>query len=340
MRPYEADVALDLPRIRQLSVGMKAYAEELAARLPRVAPDLRFTTVVRTSGAGLEEQLAVPFRLRAERARLYHFLSVYAPLFGPRPSVITIHDLIHLRFPHYFKKTVGPYYATIVRGVCARAARVITDDERTVSDLERFLRVPRDKVVVVPLGVDDAFCIDAAPAAEPRPYFLYVGNHREHKDLVTLFAAWRALDPALPVDLLLTGEDDVPAALPRPRRERGELRFLGTVERARLASLYAGAVALVHPALCEGFGLSMLEAAAVGAAVIACEDAVPAVLRRYVDVFAARDVRGLTELMAGALAGPRARDDARRFARTLTWDRCAERTAEVYRSVLEESQPG
>jgi hypothetical protein len=45
-------------------------------------------------------------------------------------------------------------------------------------------------------------------------------------------------------------------------------------------------------------------------------------------------------LMERALAEPRARDDARRFARTLTWDRCAQRTAEVYRNVLEESQPG
>jgi alpha-1,3-rhamnosyl/mannosyltransferase len=104
--------------------------------------------------------------------------------------------------------------------------------------------------------------------------------------------------------------------------------------------LYKSAVALVHPALCEGFGLPMLEAAAVGAAVIACDDAVPAVLRPYVDVFPPRDVRTLANLMARALAEPRARDEARRFARTLTWDRCAERTAEVYRVVLQESRSG
>jgi glycosyltransferase involved in cell wall biosynthesis len=92
--------------------------------------------------------------------------------------------------------------------------------------------------------------------------------------------------------------------------------------------------------LCEGFGLPMLEAAAVGAAVIASDDAVPAILRPYVDVFAARDVPTLARLMAAALSEPRSREGARRFARTLTWDRCAERTAEVYRNVLEESQPG
>lgn len=340
MNSTRVDVALDLPRIRQLSVGMKAYAEELATRLPRVAPDLHFETVVRSSALSLAEQVAVPLALRRTRARLVHFLSMYAPLFGPRPYVITIHDLIHLRFPQYFKRRVGPYYATIVRGVCARAARVITDDERTVDDLRRFLGVSPENVVVVPLGVDDVFLGDTTPAPEPRPYFLYAGNHREHKDLPTLFAAWQALDPAWEIDLLLTGDDDLRADAVRPRRERGELRFLGTVNSVRLAQLYAGTVSLVHPALCEGFGLPMLEAAAVGAPVIACEDAVPSILRPFVRTFAPRDVRGLGLLMEAARAVPNPPVEARRFARTLTWDRCAERTAEVYRNVLEESQPG
>jgi glycosyltransferase involved in cell wall biosynthesis len=334
------DVALDLPRIRQLSAGMKAYAEELSARLPRVAPDLHFATVVRTSALGFEEQVSVPLALRRTRARLVHFLSVYAPLFAPRPYVITIHDLIHLRFPEYFKRRVGPYYATVVRGVCARAARVITDDERTVEDLRRFLGVTPESVVVIPLGVDDAFLGETIPAALPRPYFLYAGNHREHKDLPTLFAAWQALDPGWEVDLLLTGDDDLRADVVRPRRERGELRFLGNVESVRLAQLYAGTVSLVHPALSEGFGLPMLEAAAAGAPVIACEDAVPSILRPFVRTFAARDVRALAALMAAARDGPKPPEAARRFARALTWDRCAERTAEVYRNVLEESRPG
>jgi len=331
------DVALDLARFRQMSVGMRAYAEELAERLPRVAPDLTFAVRPRSAALDAGEQVALPLALRRLAPRLVHFLSVYAPLLGPRPYVITIHDLIHLRFPQYFKRSVGPYYATVVRAVCAGAARVITDDDRTVEDLERFLRVPPAKVSVVPLGVDDAF-LAPGPAAEASvPYFLFVGNHRPHKDLATLFAAWEALDPAHEVDLLVTGSDDLPAGMARPGRERGRLRFLEDVPAQRLAGLYRGALALVHPALCEGFGLPLLEAAAVGATVIACSDAVPAVLRPFVDVFPPRDVAALVTLMSRAVTQPASRDEARRFARTLTWDRCAERTAEVYRNVLAES---
>ncbi len=334
------DVALDLARFRQMSVGMRAYAEELAERLPRVAPDLTFAIRPRAAALGLGEQVALPLALRRLAPRLVHFLSVYAPLLAPRPYVITIHDLIHLRFPQYFKRSVGPYYATIVRAVCAGAARVITDDDRTVEDLERYLRVPPAKVSVVPLGVDALYLAPVAAetaVAGGTPYFLFVGNHRPHKDLATLFAAWEALDPAREIDLHVTGPDDLPPGASRPRRERGRLRFLGDVPPVQLARQYRGALALVHPALCEGFGLPLLEAATVGTAVIACADAVPAVLRPYVDAFPARDVRALAALMSRALDEPLPRDEARRFARTLTWDRCAERTAEVYRAVLEES---
>jgi glycosyltransferase involved in cell wall biosynthesis len=331
MRP---DVAIDLPRIRQMSVGMLAYAEELAARLPAVAPDLRLTTLVRTSALDADEQVRLPFDLWRLRPRLTHFLSVYAPVAAPAPFVITIHDLIHLRYPQYFKASVGPYYGFVVRAVCARAARVITDDERTIEDLGRFLGVPARKIAVIPLGADDRFARPAVATVSPRPYFLFVGNHRPHKDLATLFRAWARLDANLDVDLWVTGPDDI-AADEKPARTRGELRFLGDVDAERLASLYAGSVALVHPALCEGFGLPMLEAATVGTAVIACDDAVPSVLRPYVDTFPARDEDALVAHMMHRLASPDAREDARRFARALTWNRCAERTAAVYREVLE-----
>jgi glycosyltransferase involved in cell wall biosynthesis len=314
---------------------MTAYAEELAARLPRVAPDLRFVTLVRRTGADLAEQTRLPLAVRRAGARMAHFLSVYAPLAAPGPFVVTVHDLIHLRYPAYFKRSVGPYYAIVARTVCARAARVLTDDERTVADLERYLGVPPRKVTVIPLGADDRFSKPVDPAPERRPYFLYVGNHRPHKDLATLMRAWERLDPSLAVDLLLTGSDDLGESGAHVRRNRGELRFLGDVDSDRLAALYRSATALVHPALCEGFGLPMLEAATVGTPVIACEDAVPSVLRPYVATFPARDAGALLALMARALSTPGDREDARRFARSLTWNRCAERTADVYREVLD-----
>ncbi len=321
-----------------MSAGMQAYADELPAYLPRVAPDLSFVTLDRSTSLSLDEQIGLPGRLRGIGARLVHFLSVYAPLFGPRPYVVTIHDLIHLHFPEYFKRSVRPYYATVVRAVCAGAARVITDDERTSDDLERFLGVSPAKVRVVPLGVGAPYLDDVALQPSARRYFLYVGNHRPHKDLATLFAAWERLPPDLDIDLVLTGRDDLAAGTPRPRRNKGALQFTGDVSVEVLQRLYRSALALVTASLREGFGLPLLEAAAVGTAVIGASDAVPGGLRPYVEHFRPRDVGALASLMERAARSPGPREEAQAFARTQTWDRCAQLTAEVYREVLAENR--
>lgn len=332
-------IALDARLTRQMSVGMKSYATELAARLPRVAPDLEFVIFRDGANFGLDEQLRLPLAMRRARVDAAHFLSLYTPALPPRPYVVTIHDLIHLRFPEYFKSKVGPYYRTLVRSVCARAARVITDDERTVADLQRFLGVDPGRVRVIPLGADDRFFKPAVPYGVARPYILYVGNHRLHKDLPTLFEAWARLPSYVALDLYVTGPDDF-GDLSRYVRPSGRIIALGEPIVDELACFYAGARALVHPALCEGFGLPMLEAMAAGCPVIACEDAVPSVLRDVSLTFPPRAPAAARELIERVLDDDALRanlvERGRERAKQLTWDRCAENTAKVYREILEE----
>ncbi len=332
-------VALDARLTRQLSAGMQTYVRELTVRLPKVAPDLEFVSFRDGGNFGWAEQVRLPLAIRAAEPALTHFMSQYIPFLSPRPYIVTIHDLIHLLFPQNFKVKVGPYYRTVVRFVATRAARVITDDERTVGDLQRFLGIARGRTRAVPLGVDERFLQAVAPRRTERPFFLYAGNHREHKDLPTLFRAWNALPEDAAVDLLLTGEDDVSAA--RYTRPNRRIATLGSLAAEELAGYYAGAVALVHPALREGFGLPMLEAMAAGCPVIACEDALPGVLRGAALTFPSGDATAACESMRRLLndQGLRTRlvNEGRARAQTLTWDRCARATADVYREVLEES---
>jgi glycosyltransferase involved in cell wall biosynthesis len=335
-----ARIGLDARLTRQLSIGMKTYAREMAARLPRVAPEYAYVVFTQGGNFGWSEQVALPLAMRQARLDAVHFLSQYVPLLLPARFVITIHDLIHLRFPQYFKTKVRPYYQTLVRFACARAKRVITDDERTVDDLVALLGVDRAKIRVIPLGVDESFLQPAAPYVGERPYFLYVGNHRKHKDLATLFDAWSALGDRLPIDLYLTGPNDFGGELERRRTAARTIVALGDVPGQRLAAYYAGARALVQPALREGFGLPMLEAMAVGCPVVACNEAVPGPLAAAVLTFGPRDsgrLRAQLERVAGD-DGVRTHsiELGREIARRLSWDRCARATADVYREVLEE----
>lgn len=322
-----------------MSVGMKTYVRELVARLPQVAPEFTYSAFSCGGNFGFDEQVGLPLTMRREHVDIVHFLSIYVPLVAGAPSIVTVHDLIHLRFPQYFKAKVRPYYQTVVRMACARARAVVTDDERTIDDLHELLGVDRKKIRVVALGVDDRFLKPVEPFAAERPYVLYVGNHRQHKNLATLFNAWSMLPAEDAVDLYVTGPDDFDGELQRRSAADRGIVALGDVPDERLASYYAGARALVQPALREGFGLPMLEAMAAGCPVIACEDAVPRILEPAALTFAARNAAELSAILHDVLADAGLRERfvnlGRRIARTLTWDQCARATADVYREVMD-----
>lgn len=325
------DVALDRRVTSHMSLGMQQYARELLARLPRVAPDLSFETFGTGDNFDWDEQVAIPARIVRDRPRLVHFLAPYAPLVVPARYVVTIHDLIDLRYPQFVKPKAHWYYRVALRRI-ARAARcVITDDERTADDLVAFYAIQRRRIAVIPLGVD----LDAVePIRPPRPYVIYAGNRRPHKDLATLAAGWSRVDAECALDLVVTGDTDV--ALQEASRERGTVRFLGPMPHGEVMRWIAGASALVHPALHEGFGLPLLEAMRLGTPVVASDSAVPLILREHARMFPAGDAGALARAVEGVLRGEEARRAAAAHAATatLTWDRCARTTAELYRRLL------
>ncbi len=322
-------VALAARATARTSAGMRAYGRALLERVPRVAPDVELLAV--------DAPLALlPLALRRARAQLVHLPYLENPPLLPRPYTAMVHDLIHLRFPALFSPLTAAYWKAVAIPLYRGAAMLLVSDPRVADDCAARLGVPRARIRVVPLGYGEA-----VPAAEPwpaeRPYLFYAGNHRPHKDLATLYAAWRDLPPELALDLVLTGPAD-PAAAARFRRDRGELVFLGTLDEATLARRYRGALAYVQPALLEGFGIPALEAAVGGTPVIATATSVPAVVAPYAQTFAPGDGRALGALLAAVAREPerfraRAAEGAAAL-RAYTWDRFAAQTAAVFREVV------
>jgi len=333
-----ARVAIDARLTRQMSVGMKAYTQALLDRRASFAPEIELLPCGRGENFTIAEQLTLPLEIARSGAQLVHYPTQYLPLVRTVPYVLTIHDLIHCRFAEFYEAKVAWYYRAVVAPAARHARRIIVGDERSIEDCERYLGVDEKRISVVPLGVEDAFLqpVDAAPPT--RPYLFYAGNHREHKDLPTLLAAWAALPECEPYDLVVTGADDFGDLHSRYERFGRRLRALGDIDEPTLRRTYAAASALVHPALWEGFGLTMLEAMAIGTPVIACVDAVPRPLAAAARTFAPRDVVAVTR----AIESLRAEPDAwaarvalgRSAAQELTWDRFARRIAAVYGEAL------
>ncbi len=148
------DVAFDARETSHMSVGMRQYVAELAARIPRVAPELQFTTFGSGDNFDWGEQVAMPLEIARTRPRLVHIPSPFAPLVVPAPYVMTIHDLIDLNFPQWTKPKARWYFRVAVRHAARRARCVITDDRATAEDLVRFYGLEPERIAVIPLGVD------------------------------------------------------------------------------------------------------------------------------------------------------------------------------------------
>jgi alpha-1,3-rhamnosyl/mannosyltransferase len=295
------------------------------------------------------QHLRVPFELRRRRVALYHSPYFLIPAWPGVPTVVTIHDLIPLRYPRYFGAAQRLLFAVSIR-IAARAAdRVIAVSHEAAGDVARFLGVPPDRIAVIPEAADPAFVPAREAAVEelrarlrlPERYALYVGTNRPHKNLTRLIEAWALLQPR-PDSLVVAGPWD--ARYPEARRRSQELgldervRFVGAVGETDLPALYTGARLFVFPSECEGFGLPVIEAMACGTPV-ACSDA-----RSLVELagdaallFSPRSAESIAAAVGRLLDDPGLRADLSRHGRAragqLTWAEAARRTLDVYRSV-------
>jgi glycosyltransferase involved in cell wall biosynthesis len=211
------------------------------------------------------------------------------PLWRPRRTLVTIHDLGYLFFPQAHPPRQRWYLDWSTRWNGRVATRVLADSQATAADLRQHLGVPSHRITVVYPGfiptrqrVMDSDRVQATLArygVRP-PYFLYVGTLQPRKNLVRLAQALARVlarasaerpDAAPPI-LVLAGKpgwlsDQV---LP-PIAALGlgdRVRTLGYVPEADLPALLTGAAALAFPSLHEGFGFPILEAQACGAPVL------------------------------------------------------------------------
>ena len=246
-----------------------------------------FVPVVDSSaGYSLREHVSLPLKLRSLGAELLHSPHYVRPLFCTIPSVVTIHDCIHLLFPQYLPNRMAFRYARFVMGSAIRNSSIVfTVSEASRADILRFYpSTDPSKVHVVPNAIDAELLVDPGEAERDRVreryqirgrFVLFAGNVKPHKNLERLiraFARVRCQEGNEDLRLVLIG-DDVSryASLRRTADEAGvrqEVRFFGFVPHETLAALYRMATVFAFPSLYEGFGLPPLEAMACGTPVV------------------------------------------------------------------------
>jgi glycosyltransferase involved in cell wall biosynthesis len=194
-----------------------------------------------------------------------------------KPFVLTIYDMIHEKFPecHHSNDIISKQKKFLAK----KAAKVIAISEQTKKDIVEILKIPEEKIVVIPLASSFK---EKAPEIKlknlPKKYLLYVGQRVGYKNF-NFFV--KSISDILRKDknLYLVCTGDFPSSGPFTTEEKEMFNQLKISKKVlyfkaddkTLQYLYSKAYAFVFPTLYEGFGIPILEAYSLGCPVL-CSD--------------------------------------------------------------------
>jgi len=305
-------IGFDAKRAAQNKTGLGNYSRFVIRGLAKWAPNLRLYLFVPNAKKtkamdGTDKLAAVTLRFpksffwrhcRAlwrqwgvvgdaayKKVKLFHGLTGELP-WGLRckgiKSVVTIHDLIFLRFPQFYPCIDRWIYHWKFRSACRRADRIVAVSECTKRDIIHFFGTPEKKISVVYQGCDEQF---AQPVTEshkmmvrrhyhlPERFILYVGSIETRKNLLLLAQALTQL-PDEEISVIALGHQTSYAKKVHRYIEDHDLgrrfRIISGVAFSDFPVFYQQAQVFVYPSRFEGFGIPMLEAITSGTPAIGC----------------------------------------------------------------------
>lgn len=295
MSNSEHSLLINLSFLFAKPTGISIYAANLSPYLKQLNPTLLISPV-----AAFEKETAgfssytVPSGMTPEQGTKGHirrllwtqfqlpqiYKKLHSPLlFSPLPEaplftncryIVTVHDLIPMRFPRH-GSPLTTYFKYYLPQVLAQAEHILCDSQSTANDIIDFYNISAHKITPVLLAHNpNHFQFLDLPTSN---YFLYVGRHDPYKNLQRLIDAFARLANNSDYELWIAGPADerytpILQAQVRKLNLTHQVKFLNYVAYSQLPIIINQAIALIFPSLWEGFGLPVLEAMACGTPVI------------------------------------------------------------------------
>lgn len=239
--------------------GIARYSAEVVSRL-----NLEWTPLAGKYRPGSPRDAIDPHRMGLPRGAILYNPGYTAGL-TRAVQLLTLHDLTHLRVIGNRGRVNRFYYERVVKPAIRRAGHVLTVSETTARELRDWLGEGVE-VHNAGNGCSDVFGVDHGAEQLDRPYFLFVGNFKAHKNPVPLFRAMRSFpDHQL---VVVTSDRTSAEALAQSNGIEHRLQVRSDIDDIELSRLYRGAEALVFPSTWEGFGLPVVEALKSGTNVV------------------------------------------------------------------------
>lgn len=254
------------------------------------------------------------------------------------PEVVTVHDMVHECFPYHF---IGDVNADIARhkDCILNATAIIAISAATRADLLSIYPEVAGRVHVIHHGAEHLLSYPQPSSTDSKqPFVLYVGDRGGYKNFATLVAALNESDWPADIILKVVGWEfsEAERLFFRHCGVERKVIHVGRVADAELMALYQGAEAFVIPSMCEGFGFPLVEAQAAGVPVVASD--IP-IFREVggdgVSFFTPLNPSDLAHSVKRVLESSwreQAIELGHKNVSRFSWERCAQETAEVFRT--------
>lgn len=284
-------IAFDAKRFFHNTSGLGNYSRDLVRILAKYFPENNYILLnknkserganilenanvqfVETSKGTMSRQFKMGKDAQKQNADIFHGLSGELPLKWdkkPIKKVVTIHDLIFVRYPQYYSFFDRKIHLWKFKKAANSADKIIAISEQTKRDIIQFLKVPKSKIEVIYQGCHKAFKEQQSEEFIeqtikkfnlPERYILNVGTIEERKNLLNLVKALK--DTQIP--LVVVGKktkyfQKIANFIQKNKLEK-QIHFLEGVSMDELAVIYKLADIFVYPSFFEGFGIPVIEA--------------------------------------------------------------------------------
>ncbi|WP_336702324.1 glycosyltransferase family 1 protein [Chryseobacterium indologenes] len=284
-------IAFDAKRFFHNTSGLGNYSRDLVRILSKYEPENEYLLLnknksergkdilerpnvqfIETSKGNLSRQLKMGIDAQKQSADIFHGLSGELPLkWDPKPikKVVTIHDLIFVRYPQYYSFFDRKIHFWKFKKAADSADKIIAISEQTKRDIIRYLKVPETKIEVIYQGCHHAFKEQQSPELMeavkekcklPERFVLNVGTIEDRKNLLNVIKAISGTGiPLVVVGRKTKYYQKIESFLKKNKMEK-QVLFLEGVSMDELACLYKLADIFVYPSFFEGFGIPVIEA--------------------------------------------------------------------------------
>lgn len=318
----------------------------------------------------LKKNSDVNISLLGIKSNLDNFDIVHFPYFDPffltlpvlknKPRVVTVHDLIPLKFPQYFPVGIKGFLKwQVQKASLLRTDAVLTDSEASRKDIIKYTGIDGEKIYVIYLGVGKEFKITRSEKILnkvrkklnlPDEFILHVGDVNYNKNIEGLVRAFSLVCKSYSsLNLVLVGDGFVNSSpqllqindLINSLALCDKVYFIGHVNTDDLVGLYNLAKVYLQPSFAEGFGLPVLEAMACGCPVVVSNtSSLPEIVGKaaiLADPYKVDDIKEamLKMLHFDPLAYRSTVERGLRQVKKYSWEKTVAQTIAVYRQILQ-----